>query len=407
MYTDQRRDPNFFVPDANHVFHVLSVCDGMMNSTHRFTQSSPAWLPIVSQLYISVLWNFFIVYVYNNAGYGLEFSQLVTSLISVLRLDESPIPGPLVPFFESLAAVNGPFTWIGDVMSALPDLPLLWDQANFVFTPDYFRSVPCPAVLLDQLQYFATWVIPQNQQIYTNFEWYRNIFSVPVAVTDLRRYRLAPNCSGSLYSTNAQVDAARAYWNPYFTGQPRTNVANPPFHDWSQIFGFSRQNDASNITWWQHVSSVMAKYCQYFNGSKTLKTLSPTGTGSVLVSAIPQTNQGTRDWLYPAAFPQGFLSSRFAPIHELPDGLRLMFNHSDHELEEVAEQYAILTATNVVWFENNAAQHGFARVQRVNTHRGTYWVSPPHRRSGPINLKVQYAQVIASRYHQVSANKVE
>ncbi|GKB11528.1 hypothetical protein Tco_0845451 [Tanacetum coccineum] len=50
-----------FIPDSTMLFHVLSKCDATMSHNERFTCTSPAWLPIVSQLYISVLWNFMIL----------------------------------------------------------------------------------------------------------------------------------------------------------------------------------------------------------------------------------------------------------------------------------------------------------------------------------------------------------
>lgn len=409
MFTHQRRAANFFVPDANFMFHVLSICDGMMGSTHRFLQSSPAWLPIVSQLYVSVLWIYHIMRTYAFSGYGLQFASLLHDMTSILRIDECLIPGPLVPFFESLAAVNGPFDWIGDVTPALPEFDDVFNTATFTTQQDYLRSLPIPAVLLDQLAYFSTWIVPPNQTVYGNFEWFRNIFSAPANAQPTARFRIGPHSCGSLHATQNQVNAAREFWNPAFANFARINTAagQPALVNWSQILGFTNQTGHVQLEWFQHVTIVMQKYCQYFNGSRALKTISPTGLGSVLVRAVPNSAVATRNWLYPRNIPDAFLSSRFAPLHEIPTQLSLNFVHSDHEIEEVAEQYAILTSTNIQWSENNPAQHALAQIHAAATHVGDYWNMMTHRQATGINLKVQYAQLIASRYHQVTALRSE
>jgi hypothetical protein len=409
MHTHQRRAVNFFVPDANFMFHVLSLCDGMIGTTHRFLQSAPAWLPIVSQLYVSVLWLYAKMRIYVHTGYGLEFSDLVRNMTEILRLDECMIPGPLVPFFESLAATNGPFDWIGDITVALPNFEASWSTTDWHIQNDWIRSIPLPALLLDQLAYFGTWTPPDGQTIYNNFEWFRNIFSVPSAAHATRFNRLGPHSTGSLFSTQSQTESARAFWNRAFQGFTRLNAADgqPALNSWVQLLGFTGQTNTIQIDWFQQIAIVMQKYAHFFNGSKQLKTISPVGLGAVLVTAKPQGNTETRNWLYPATFPGPFLSSRFAPLREIPNAVRLDFAHSDHDVEEIAEQYAILCSTNVQWSANNAPQGTWRRINRQNTHEGDYWTMMTHRQALAINLKAQYAQLIAGRYHQSVATRSE
>jgi len=406
MYTDQRRQVNYYVPDANMLFHVLGIMDNMMNTTYRFTQSSPGWLPIVSQLYVSVLWLYHILTVYCSSGYGLQFASVLRDLNEILHLDQCVVPGPLVPFFQALASVNGPFDWIGDIVSALPDFPTLWNANDWHPNASYFRSVPIPAVLLDQLHIFSIWPVPSNQTLYGNFEWYRNIFAQPANAHNVRHNRMSPVSAGSLYTTAGQTDNARSFWNPFFAPQARNQIAAAqPLNQIAQLFGFVRQNGVVTLDWFQHVTSIMHKYVQFFNGSTALKSIAPNGIGSVLVHARPQGNADTRNWLYPAAIPGAFLSSRFLALREIPTAVKLDFQHSDHEIEEIAEQYAILCSTNVQWARNNATQHGMTAINVDHTHEGTYWNAPSHRRVNGVNLKVQFAQIISHRYHQTTANK--
>ncbi|CAI9275990.1 unnamed protein product [Lactuca saligna] len=119
MHTINRRSPNLFIPDSQMMFNMLSVCDHMMTSTEEFLNSNPGWIPIVSQLYVSVLWVVHILRVFAKYGYG---GAIIHNSICdyFVGYEECMIPGPLVPFFQSIAAVNGPFDWIGD----MPTSPL-------------------------------------------------------------------------------------------------------------------------------------------------------------------------------------------------------------------------------------------------------------------------------------------
>jgi hypothetical protein len=410
MHTQQRRVPNLFVPDAQMLFHVLGLCDQMMLSTDRFIRSAPAWLPIISQLYIAVLWNVMILRVYVNSGYGAFFSQLLDDLISHLRIDECMIPGPLVPFFQALGAINGPFDWMGDILPALPDFTVLWNDAHFHPNSDYARIIPIPAIILDQLYYFATWAATGANTVYGNFLWYRNVFSQGVGTYN-RLNRIGPQLCGSLFATQAQVDAARTFWNAAFaSGFTRINAAQgqTALSQYLQLFGFVAQDGTVQLNWFQHTSLVMQKYTQYFNGSVPLKSVSPVGIGAVAVYGDPRGNGPTRNWIYPNENTiEPFLSSRFNALREIPPTLIVQFTHSDHELEEQAEQYAILTHTNMRWSVNLTTQHQWAVINEGNIRSGDYWTMMSFRFSGSISLKTQFAQLIASRYHQQAANRVE
>ncbi|ACA81390.1 coat protein [Beet cryptic virus 1] len=410
MYTVPRRGVNTFVPDAQMLFHVLGICDQMMLSTDRFTRSSPAWIPIVSQLYISVLWMVAILRVFVASGYGALYSSLINDLIGHLRIDECMIPGPLVPFFQSLGAVCGPYEWIGDIVAAFPDFLTLWDAENFCPTADLARTCPVPAIMLDQLHYFATWTIPAEQILYTNFQWYRNIFSLGLGAGNANN-RIGPQLCGSLYSPRAQVDSARAFWNAALSsGITRTNAAeaNGAFYTYAQLLGFISQNGTLQLDWFQQVAVVMQKYTQYFNGSTPLKSISTIGIGAVAVIGAPTPDPATRDWFYPAATGiEPFLCSRFAPRREIPNTLGMIFSHADHELEEQAEQYAILTHTNIRWSPSVVAQNAWTAVNDGASRNGDYWIMMNYRFSTRISLKTQFAQVIASRYHQQAANRVD
>lgn len=409
MYTEQRRSFNFFVPDAQLLFHALSECDQMANSTDRFLRSAPAWMPIVSQLYISVLWNYTILQVYVTSGYGAHFAEIVQYMSTVLQIQECMVPGPLIPHFQSLAAINGPFDWLGDVTPGLPAFNTLWDAENFMPHADYARQVPVPAIILDQLYHFATWAIPNNEDLYTHFPWYGNVFSLPDAEVEIP-HRLGPQLCGSLYTPRNQCDIARGHWNTALTNSfTRVNATagQPRFTNYHQLFGFTSQTGELQLSWFRQVSVVMQKYTQYVEGSNTLKSALSSGIGASTIYGIPTASTAARNWFYPdPANLTSFHPSRFSPLREIPDGLAISFHHADHDAEKSAEQYAVACHTNIKWPGRLAVQHAHEAVHPENTHIGAYWDLPPHHHSGNVSIKSLYATKIASRYHQQSANRV-
>lgn len=405
MYTDPRRTVNLFVPDAQMLYHVLGICDSMMISTDRFTRSTPSWLPIVSQLYTAVLWNVMILKVYVHTGYASSFSSLLDALTTHLHIEECMIPGPLVPYFQSLAAINGPFDWIGDISPALPGFDSLWDGDNFHPNPSLARQHPIPAIMLDQLHYFATYTPANVADYYTHFEWYRNVFSRGVGTTPALA-RIGPNLCGSLYAPRSQFEYARDYWNSALAvGITRTDAAAAPLTNYLQLLGLQSQTGIGQINWFQHVATAMFEYSRFFNGSTPLKDINVVGLGAVATYGTPLQNTATRNWLYPAdADLAPFTATRTTPRREIPNELRIHFNHSDHELEQQAEQYAIIAHTNIRWYENIATQNERTAINRDHLYQGDYWDMMTLRHSFNVSLKPQYAQLIASRYHRLTPN---
>lgn len=70
-------------------------------------------------------------------------------LESHLRISECTIPGPLVPFFQALAAINGPFVCMGDIVLFMMELPSIWSLTGFHPTANVARQLPIPAIILD------------------------------------------------------------------------------------------------------------------------------------------------------------------------------------------------------------------------------------------------------------------
>ncbi|KAL3652375.1 hypothetical protein CASFOL_002056 [Castilleja foliolosa] len=407
MRTIQLSNVNIFIPDAQMLFHVLSLCDSMMNSTNRFLKSSPAWLPIVSQLYVSVLWNTMILRVFVNSGYGTEYAHVLNLIRSHLCVDECMIPGPLVPFFQALSATKTPFNWIGDITPGLHSFRSMWNKTNFHPTAHVARQLPFPVIILDQLYAFAHFE-PKNQNTsaYSTFRWYSNVFGLTDDVQNIL-HRMGPQLCGSLYTPQSQFDAARNIWKSIFqNGFNRVVHDKDAFKDFNQLMGFISQDGLVQTDWFSHISVVMQKYAQHFNESAPLKSVSLTGLGSVSVFGTPVKQTLIRDWIYPAATEiSPFTTERYSPRREIPATFSVIFGHANQTLEEEDEQFSIVTYTNINLAANNSVQNGHTAIDHTVTHQGHYWTIRPIGESNPVNLKGQYAQFIANRYHQRTANR--
>lgn len=405
LHKIQRQLPNGFIPDAQMLYHTLGLCDQMMNTTDQFTRSTPAWIPIVSQLYTAVLWHVMILRVYVSTGHGAFFNTLLKEFSECLNINECLVPGPLVPFFQALAAVNGPHDWTGDIVPAMPVTSLLWDSDDFTPRQAYARSMPQPVIMLDQLCAFAnTAPAVGSNSTYSTFRWYSNVFNTQHAAVPPSTL-LGPQMCGNLRTSAGQHDAARRFWNHIFNASfTRVDANGEPLTDYVQLLGFVSQNRQFQIGWFQQVATTMQKYCQHFQGSVPLKAILPIGIGAVVTRGTPINETATANWLYPpAASLAPFLSSRPTPLRELPDSLRIEFSHSDHEIEELAEQYAMLTHTNMNWTEI-PTQNDWVRLLFTDTYIGNYWTLIPLRRSPAVSFKNQILQIVATYYHRQLAN---
>ncbi|KAI3845708.1 hypothetical protein MKW92_038052 [Papaver armeniacum] len=297
---------------------------------------------------------------------------------------------------------------MGDISPIIPDFIGMWNDVKFSPQIEVARLLPFPVIMLDQLQHFATAALaPEEASNYTTFQWYGNIFSQGHGDHD-QRLRLGPQLCGSLFTNQHQHDAARTFWGHVLQGQHRINAndGHIAFDNYLQLLGFRSQDGNHQLDWFQPVMHVMQKYCLHFNDSIPLRQITPISIGSVSMFGIPTNSVSVRNWFYPpddaiAPFP----SSRFAPRREIPSDLTVTFQHADHELESLAEQYAILTHTNMRWTPTLEAQHDLQAVNDDDVRHGHIWTMTTHHRSVPVQFKNRYSLIIASHYHVQKSNR--
>jgi hypothetical protein len=270
--------------------------------------------------------------------------------------------------------------------------------------PNWLRLVPLPAAILDQLHHWTFWTVTAGNTRYANFEWYRSVFGQAAAASGPHRH--SPNSVAPLYVSNAQHDAAHIQWlsilgpnaNSVYTRHNAVSAA--AFDSYFHFCGFhdANANQRTVVDIFTAVARTMQSYSLYFSGSVPLKAIATAGIGAGIPRGIPTTHADIRNWLYPNGYPAPRPSNSQRAIHAIPRLFSVRFHHADHELEEIAEQYAITTHINIdLGHAHNAPQHGY--VAPVNTVHGTLWTMVNFRSTGVTSVHDSYGLTIASRYH--------
>jgi hypothetical protein len=371
--------------------------DFLMASTTKFYQVTPDWIPYVSQLYIAVLFYVQVLRTQELAGsidpIQLEFLQRIVQRYHAPNL---LIPGPLVPFFQAISASNGPTDNYGNITPGIPNQTSLGvTQANdFRFANRTNLILPNVILIMDQLIRTlnqAPLAAPDDN----SDRWYTNIFGVAApapgpAAGNTSFLMYSPNARSNPYCPDSQVRAfhrtgthwlnllpttpgVAAFTSPYTLGANATNL-----NLW-QILAFQGPPHVPAIanrhySWFDKVSSVMQKYCKFFHHSVPLSAISPSGIGAIYIETRLLNDATTADELL------GPINSRPAYSTAAPNrydnktvtNIRFTCAHPDPTLEELAEQYGVLTGLNVDWTNVN----GNIANNALGPLRGNVYVGP-------------------------------
>jgi hypothetical protein len=405
LYSVQRTTPTYVIPCAITLFHILSQMDFLMASTTKFYQVTPDWIPYVSQLYIAVLFFIQTLRAQELAGsidpIQLEFLQRMVQRYHAPNL---LIPGPLVPFFQAIASSNGPTDQYGNITPGIPNQQTLGVTQNndYRFANRINLILPNVILIMDQL-IRTLQQAPLASPDDNSDRWYTNIFGVAAAApgpvaTPESFLMYSPNARSNPYCPDSQVRAfhrtgthwlnllpttpgVAAFTSPYTLGANAT-----PLNLW-QILAFQGPPQVAAIanrhySWFDKVSSVMQKYCKFFHHSVPMAALSPTGIGAIYLET-----QLLNDAVTAAAL-LGPINTRTAYSTAAPnrfdnktvENIRFTVAHADPSLEELAEQYGVLTGINVDWTNVNANIANNA----LGPLRGNVFVGPisalPHER---------------------------
>jgi hypothetical protein len=407
FYTNQHLDTNVFIPSSLVMFALLAELDANMSNTFRFLQSAPNWIPMVSQAYISVL---FYVHVFRVAR---ESNTITTEQFQLLQWFESVydfrtmmIPGPLVPIFQSLAYISGPFEWIGNISPYLPDTARPVRSQSYCSQNDLNAILPSVTLIIDQIQWFLNTftITPANEHFITD-NFFSDVFGVPAAAGAFGEY--AMQSPHARFVTGVSTNQYRAFKSQAsaFRFPPRLAISTQQLYlNWFEALRF-KSNAVQGLTyqWFSTMSATMQRYCQFVRGSVPLSAISLTGLGACSpvynyqlsthlddpVTIIPQSSYTDPTGNVIIQSPDHYSTPR-------PGNLSAIGTHFDPELEELAEQFSAASQVNVS-FKSLPTSDGVPLDNQLRS--GTVWTLPMIRTSPIIDVLPTHGPLIMTHYH--------
>jgi hypothetical protein len=397
FYTVERPETSTYVPSVVNIFVFLALMDQQILNNFSFGRACPFWHPFLSQAYISVLIYVHVLRVMKGIiplpGHVQNF---LDTFETSFPYDSLFVPGPLVPLFESITAFEGNFSWIGNVCAVFPDM----DQAvlgELHLRNNFFYTWPFVPFVLDQIRRIQETGIPVTG--FNDHRYFTNIFGVAA--------QAAPDWTHEwMYSVHSRfvpfVPETRL--NSFIQWINRSKIpTRPQINAWQagstllsieHFFGFFDPL-GNYIPWFESVAPVMSIYCKHFEGSVSLSRISHRGLGASGIVFRPTQNSRYLPRALRFTAAAGGIPAHYRP--DEPATLAMNGSHNDPNMEEIAEQYAMLSATSVNLM--GSAQPGAPPVPTNARQRlGMYWASPIMRHCPLVNVLPGFALTVRDFY---------
>jgi len=426
----KRNQVTYKVPCFVMFYYVVSLMNNQMTNTKRFYDANPDWHPFVSYLYFAIL---IFYHVLKCQQQGATISQEQMLFLEFIEENYSvrnaKIPGPLVPFFQALAANAGPDANYGNVVFGIPNNLGVTQADHFQFENLLDRVLPNIIFVLDQFMRIIADLAPiapaNAAPVAVNMSMadrvFMNIYGTNAANAAANRTSMLNPCGLFEPQTTTQLLSgfigASPMWRSCLpfdpaTGRSTYTTGNNGFTlGFDQVLGFRGFGNTATVTfdWFSQVGRIMQPYADFFRDSVSLGSVSTTGIG---VNYITTTYTATatpvlarevvvRDIRYQPAGSNRYDVVRFANIYSYQ-------HHSEEYLEEVTEQMGMLTQLDVVWNEVNAD----ANAVHPGPARADVAVGPLEQRlvmrtTRANNVPSTLPDIISGYYHTPAALKFE
>jgi hypothetical protein len=389
----ERNAASQYIPNSLFMFHVLDKIDDTMVRTYRFYQNAPAWSPLMSHYYYSVLYIYHILRCRSAAG---VISHAERDALEDLELRFTPdslyIAAPLVPFFSAITTFEASQINYGDICPALPSLVNMTEAGMFQYGLGLDFIFPNPLIPLDQM------ISLRNGTFTDRRNMYHDIFSVAAAAA-LPANIVSAYSPHVRFGTNLPDNQFQGITDALtFIDMPNTRLiaGNPGVipMTWTQVLGLENTNNEP-LSLFSEVSSIMARYSQFTKGNKSLATISPIGLASpaVIGTLTAANNAHLRAAVaIRAAAPPLTTAYRHAPFRTFTMNL----SHQYYGLSKLEEQYGQLTATGISFppnFNNNTVLPADLAMRS-----GPFWNIIPDRRNATVNHADAIAANLSSHY---------
>jgi hypothetical protein len=422
-------DITYIVPCLIQFYYVLSLMDTQMVHTKRFTDANSDWHPFVSQIYFGIL-VYYQTLKNQRIGGSITHEQnlFLEFLENTFKAEHLKIPGPLVIFFQGLAACAGPTENYGNVIFGIPNNLNVRQASDF--QPDNRLDFHLPNIIFMLDQFMRTLqdiapvgAVPGPVAQASTDRVYMSIYGVAAANAAANRdSMMTPSARHEVQVTTgllANLASSSNIWRTTLPFDPATNNstyvngANQNALGFDQILGFRGFGATAHINfgWFQQVIRIMQPYGDFFKDTVSLGAITTTGIGisyirtqlsNTAVNAEVLTHEITvRDVRYQAAG-----TSRYAiPFYT---GITTQHRHSEEYLDAVTEQAGIMTQLWVSWsLLNQNANTVYSGPLNGNVAAGPFPQRVDLRRTGFLVVPNVIPPIVSGYYHTPAALKFE
>lgn len=412
FHTVNRKTISTFVPSFIAICTVIHQMNFTMAYTHRFQQSAPAWIPPVTFLYIGVLFIIQTLRAQREVGdVSQEELWLLEGFEKMYNLQSLMIPGPLIPFFQALAAASGPFENLGDFT---PRLPRTW---TCTAASGYYLNNSLGALLPNIALYMDAILKPlptfndstdaagpkANAAGYATKmkHFWNTVHSTTAAANSYASAGLhSPGAWSTISFTETQY-ANFSSFRDHFGFPPRLNMNSSG--DITTLAQFLRfyppgQSNTQFYPWFGNVSSLMQRYSQFFKESVPLSAIPPSATASGLpvwtMSHNPRLVTPFTFHHEVAATDTTIGYPAYYEVHHL-NSVAAKASHPDPNLLEVEEQNSAVAMINI----DLVTSSGLTAPTNAHIRAGPIWNLPEVRSSPEIDYVNSIGANLTQNYH--------
>jgi len=369
--TDEDLTPITFIPNFCALSQYVHAADELMRTTYRFTRSNPQWIPLISQLYFSMMFYLRILECMREAGtLDAEFTSMYLMFHQLYDYDRFMIPGFLVPHFQSLSVTGCPFFQLGDISPTLPSSTLQAGTNHYLIN-QFNRWLPNILLIFD----FIHRVLSSDADVPLDRVFQvRNVHGTAVAANNTDEFANLFHSPTFKSAQSITAEERTAFRNRAALLRLPTRITVPHDEDdatdtltWNQSLRFEivpgEDNSAIPHDWLAPIATVMRNYCAYFRDSVPLGRIPVCGNPAPHVALMYNSEVPNR-----VTFATPPSQHAEEPLVRLPavSSMQCAGVHTSEGLPVEAKQTATVSQTNAAFSDAPA-----------DTNQGAYWTATP------------------------------
>ncbi|AHL25163.1 capsid protein [Heterobasidion partitivirus 15] len=395
---------NFVVPDFHHAFTMLDEMDNIMLSTKKFTDISETWTPLMSRYFFGSLLLVHTLRVQREAD---AVTPTVANFLDQFEKDfplhSIPIPGPMVNFFECLAASNVAVAGFDPVSPILPKKANVTTRAKLLFNNNLAGRIPHPLIMLDQMHVLINAMgngdrATRISNVANCSVFFNGIFSIGMSnAASADPYEQTPvhavNTANHIAWVFSYPDVAYPVLSSYNAASSFVDNINQLRRVLPARLDLSGAGNATQLEWPEFVSimeyprlfryilRLMAEYSKFWKGSKSLDLIPLAGKPSLQVAF---TKDGAE---------HGYPTTRFPTFtHSFTGAVRR---------SQISPADRIDAATSVLNYSHLADGGGIDRANPGIPRQGGPFFDDSEivLRTRNINPSLGYGSVATEKYH--------